>query len=164
MIVRDKIRVFWHARQPSEKVWLAGGALVVLAMLFYVYLLMPVQAERKRLANNMPQLRASAAALTQNAAEVKRLQATPSVLSAKDVRQQITETSRAGGIADKISEIVIVNPQRARVILNAVPFDALIRWLNHLQTQAGLRVESLELNALAQPGQVAVDVTLQAAR
>lgn len=162
--MRAQIQSYWQARQPSEKAWLAGGALVVLAMLFYAYLLMPMQAERKRLAENMPQLRAQAAALAQNTAEVKRLQATTPALTYSDLRQQITEAASVQGIQDKISEVVILNPQSARVILKSVSFDSCMRWLNYLQSQKGLRVESIELSALPQSGQVAVNVTLQAAR
>lgn len=162
--MRAQILSYWQARQPSEKAWLAGGALVVLAMLFYVYLLMPMQAERKRLTENMPQLRARAAAFAQNAAEVKRLQATTSALTSSDLRQKISEAANAQGIPDKISELVMLNPKSARVNLKAVPFDSCIRWLNYLQTQKGLRVENIELSALPQSGQVAVNVTLQAAQ
>lgn len=162
--MRAQIQTYWQARQSSEKAWLAGGALVILAMLFYAYLFMPMQAERKRLAENMPQLRARAAALTQNAAEVKRLQATMPALTSSDLRQQITEASSAQGIPDEISELVMLNPQSARVVLKAIPFDSAIRWLIYLHTQKGLRVESIELGALPQSGQVAVNVTLQAAR
>ena len=68
----------WRARPERERSFLAAGALVVGVMLYVALVWLPLERMRGRLEADLPALRASIAALERDAAEVKRLRATPS--------------------------------------------------------------------------------------
>jgi type II secretory pathway component PulM len=76
-----------------------------------------------------------------------------------DARQAAESGLQAAGLRDKVSAVDRVDNQRVRLTLNGVGFDGFLGFLESMQSQHRLRVESLQIQA-AESGRVKGSVTL----
>ena len=146
---------WWENRSARERRVIAN--LVVLAALVILFTLW-LQAERtrERLAGQLPQLRASLAALERDAQEVKRLRAMPAPAPAATPLASIA--TNAGGVPG--AQVSVLDERRVRLTGSDVSFAALLEWLGNARATHGMRVESARLEALAAPGRVRAELVL----
>ncbi|MGB8435536.1 MAG: type II secretion system protein M [Burkholderiales bacterium] len=154
----DSARTMWLARTPRERFALTVAAGVIAALLLYSFVWEPVRAERARLRESLPQLRAQAAQFASDAAEASRLRASargqpPSVGGATAVEAAAEQI----GVRANITSITEVSGGRLQVALEPVPYEALVRWIGELARSAGLAVESVQLRPSPKPGIVIVE-------
>lgn len=156
----------WRERNPRER-WLIGlGLPLLLLALLYAYLWLPVQKERAGLLRTLPELRASAAQLRQQAQEVQTLkQRVPADDAAANPADPVTvmrQTATQAGLP--APQIQPDNTGRLRVRFEQVTFNPLIQWLDILQRQHGLKVDTLELNSAGGPGRVSAQIAFAGGR
>jgi general secretion pathway protein M len=146
---------WWENRSARERRVIVS--LVVLAGLVILFTLW-LQAERtrERLAGQLPQLRASLAALERDAREVKRLRAMPAPAPAATPLASIA--TNAGGVPG--AQVSVIDERRVRLTGSDVSFAALLEWLGNARATHGMRVESARLEALAAPGRVRAELVL----
>lgn len=149
-------REAWGRRSPGERTAIAwgGGLLVVVVLATLAWL--PLERARTRLANELPALRASVAALERDAQEVQRLRAMPPVAAAAAAPLSALAT----GTTLQGATVTVLDARRVRVSGADVGFTALLDWLRGAQASHGLRVEAAKIDALAQRGRVKVELTL----
>lgn len=147
---------WWESRSARERRVIAS--LVVLAGLVILFTL-GLQAERtrERLAGQLPQLRASLAALERDAQEVKRLRAMPTAAPASATPLASLATN-AGGVPG--AQVSVIDERRVRLSGADLSFAALLEWLGNARATHGMRVESARLEALAAPGRVRAELVL----
>jgi general secretion pathway protein M len=154
----DSLRTMWHARTPRERFALTVAGVVIAVFLLYSFVWEPVRAERSRLRESLPQLRAQAARFAIDAAEVRRLRA-----SAHGQPQSLGGPAAVEAAADQIgvrasiTSITEVPGGRLQVALEPLPYEALVRWIGELARSTGLVVESAELRPGPKPGLVMVE-------
>jgi type II secretory pathway component PulM len=150
----------WRARPERERSFLAAGALVVGVMLYVALVWLPLERARVRLEADLPALRASIAALERDAAEVKRLRATPSAIPQN--RMPLASLMSANAWARQLPGVQVTVPDERHVKLagDDIPFTALLDWLVTAQAAHGLRVESARIDARPETGRVRADLTL----
>jgi len=148
----------WRSRSPRERRVLAWGTGIVAAFLALALAWLPLERARARLEREVPQLRASVAALERDAEEARRLRsmaplqanaATPlSALAAGSV------TVPAG------ARLTVVDDRHLRLVAADASFQALLEWLSSVAPAQGLQVERAHLEALSEPGRVRADIGL----
>jgi general secretion pathway protein M len=154
----DSLRTMWHARTPRERFALMLAGVVIVVFLLYSFVWEPVSAERTRLRESLPELRAQAARFAIDAAEMRRLRA-----SAHDQPQSasgptaVEAAAERIGVRASIASITEVPGGRLQVALEPVPYDVLVRWIGELARSAGLAVESAQLRPGPKPGLVMVE-------
>ena len=150
----------WRARPERERSFLAAGALVIGVMLYVALVWLPLERMRVRLAADLPELRASIVSLERDAAEVKRLRATPSSIPA--TRAPLAPLMRANTWARELPGVQLTVPDERHVKLSGsdIAFTSLLDWLTTAQAAHGLRVESARIDALPAPGRVRAELTL----
>ena len=149
---------FWQARNQRERTMLTyGGAFLLLAMLYGLAWL-PISEGRKKLTRSLPQLRLDVAQMRSNVKEIGGLQANTGAASGEP-RQAVESALQAANLREKVSAIDRVDAQRVRLALSGMPFDALLMFLESMQSQQKLRVETLQIQA-ADAGRVKGSVTL----
>jgi len=163
MSMPSNITLFWRQRTPAERRTLTLGGAVLAIALSYAFIWHPLSQERQRLQASLPQLRAAAAQLRMQSAEVARLRQLPQKDFGNSLRSAI-EFANAHSSIGAPSQIVPLDAGRVRVEFNAVAFDSWIDWANVLQTEQGVRIESAAVIALAEPGMVNIKATLAGAR
>jgi type II secretory pathway component PulM len=147
---------WWENRSARERRVVVNLAMLAgLAILFTLGL----QAERtrERLAGQLPQLRASLAALERDAQEVKRLRALPAAAPASATPLASLATN-AGGVPG--AQVSVIDERRVRLSGADLSFAALLEWLGNARATHGMRVESARLEALAAPGRVRAELVL----
>ena len=150
----------WRARPERERSFLAAGALVLGVMLYVALVWLPLERMRARLEGQLPELRASIAALERDAAEVKKLRATPS--SIPQNRMPLASLMGANAWAKQLPGVQVTVPDDRHVRLagDDIPFTALLDWISTAQAAHGLRVESARIDAKPEPGRVRADLSL----
>lgn len=147
---------WWENRSARERrVIVSLAVLAALVILFTLWL----QAERtrERLAGQLPQLRASLAALERDAQEVKRLRAMPAPAPAAATPLASLATN-AGGVPG--AQVSVIDERRVRLTGTDLSFAALLEWLGNARATHGMRVESARLEALPAPGRVRAELVL----
>lgn len=161
--MKENILSFWNQRTAAERrtITIGGGTLVI--ALIYAFVWHPLQQERNRLQASLPQLRTAAAQFHADAAEVVRLRASaPKQSQSKGDLQAAIESAAARTGLGKPAQLNPLDSGRARIAYNVAAFDAWIKWLKIMQTEQAVRVESLAINALAEPGMVKIQAVLAA--
>lgn len=150
----------WRARPERERSVLAAGALVAGVMLYVALVWLPLERMRARLAADLPALRASIVSLERDAAEVKRLRATPSTIPAN--KAPLPLIMRANIWARELPGVTLTVPDESHVKLSGADmrFTALLDWLATVQAAHGLRVEAARIEALPEVGHVRAELTL----
>jgi general secretion pathway protein M len=161
--VIERVREWWQARAPRERLvyGLGAGALVVASLWAYVWV--PVHDDRARLADAVPKLRMQAAETVREAAEVDRLRATARGRGAMP-QGAIEDAMKAAGFGHAYAGVSPLGEGRVQVNLRTVPFDDLVRTLAALGESHGVAVETAALRAAGE-GKVQVEsLVLRAAR
>ena len=154
----------WQALEPRERLvasLFAGGMLL---FLFYVLLWSTMQSELSRLRVSVPQDSIKLSQMRVQAAQAAQLQARGAQVRAQGVNILATleQTANARGLKQNISRMEPEGPTGAHINLDGLPFNALVSWLNDLQTQNAIRVESATIEAQPAPGVIKARLTLRA--
>jgi general secretion pathway protein M len=146
---------FWQARNPRERAILIAGVILLALALLYGLAWLPLTKERQRLALGIPELRLKVTQMHNQSQEVVRLKTGLGEQGrAADVRQAIEDSLRSAGLREKVGSIDRLDNRRVRVTLNAVPFDPLLSWIESLQSQQHVRMETGQIEALPEAGLV----------
>lgn len=150
---------FWRQRTHAERRTLAlGGAVLVIALL-YAFIWQPLSEERRRLESALPQMRNAATQMRIAAAEVTHLRNSPPKTFTQNLGGALNAANAHSPLGAP-SQIMPMDAGRIRLEYNAVSFDGWIDWANLLQTEHGVRIESAEITALAEPGMVKIKAVL----
>ena len=154
------LATLWHSRSPRERSLVSAGAVVFGLMLVVALVWLPLERARVRLDAELPQLRASVAALTRDADEVRRLKALPPTIPANPA--PLATVMGANAWSRELPGVQLSVPDEKHVRLAAadVSFTALLDWLATARAAHGLRVETARIDALPLPGRVRVELTL----
>ncbi len=149
---------FWDNRSPRERKVIAYAGVAAALLLAVALVWLPLERQRTRLANELPRLRASIAALQRDADEVKRLRSMPPIVTAKAAP---LAAFAAGGARELPgARITVLDERRVRLSGADVGYSALLDWIAAAQAAQGLRVESARVEALPAVGRVRAELTL----
>jgi general secretion pathway protein M len=154
----------WRALQPRERFVLAGGGTLALLMLGYALLWIPMQRDVARLSVLVPKERAQLLIMRAQAQEIARLRAlAPASANAGNLLTTLERSALEHQLRQYITRMEPDPSNGVRVSLDAVAFDALLRWLADLQRDASVRAHNVTITAQAQPGMVNARLLLLAA-
>lgn len=157
--MRAQLRSAWQSRAPRERVILAVLAAFVGAVLYF-WLVQSATRAHVRLGAGVTTLRAQAARLDQQAAELERLRAAPAVsVSQTDLRTLVQTQVDAAGLSAALVRIDAVDTNQVVVVFGAVAFADWLNWIAGLKSQH-VRLDTCRIEALSTPGLVSVTATL----
>lgn len=160
---------WWQARAPGEKRFLGAAAIALLgAALFSA--LAPRLEERRRLAAELPQLRADLAWMEARVAVVNRLRAAVGEAASAESgagpgvsAAGVEEVLRALGLREQVSGLRPGGEQGGlAIVFNEVAFSDLALFVSRLQAAGQGRVVSAQVNRLeGGSGAVSASLTLR---
>lgn len=152
----------WSVRAAQERRAVLIAAALVLPILFYVLLWHPAYVAVDKLQRSVPNLRAQAARLHEQAikAEALRHRPQPATLEAGNLKTTIEESAQRQLLRDSINSLTVRDDNSVRITLDSVSFAQWLKWLHELQREQHIRAESVAVAALPQPGFVAISATL----
>jgi general secretion pathway protein M len=161
--MRARLRKVWESRAPRERVVIATLA-VVLAAALYLLLVQSAGRARGQLHTSVTTLRAQAARLEQQAAELERLRAAPAISASQtDLRTLVQAQAGAAGLSRALVRIDAADADQVVVVFGAVAFADWLNWIAGLKSQH-VRLDACRIEALSTPGLVSVTATLVRAK
>ena len=161
--MRTRLRRLWESRAPRERAIIAALA-VMLGAVLYVWLVQSAERARVQLHTSVTTLRAQAARLERQAAELERLRATPATpASQTDLRTLVQAQAGAAGLSRALVKIDASDADQVVVVFGAVAFADWLNWVASLKSQQ-VRLDTCRIEALSTPGMVSVTATLLRAK
>lgn len=161
--MRAQLRKAWESRAPRERAIIAALA-VMLGAALYVWFVQSAGQARAQLRTSVTTLRAQAARLEQQAAELERLRAAPAVSASKtDLRTLVQAQAGAAGLSRALVRIDAPNADQVVVVFGAVAFADWLNWIAGLKSQH-VRLDACRIEALSTPGLVSLTATLVRAK
>jgi general secretion pathway protein M len=161
--MRAQLRKAWESRAPRERAIIAALA-VMLGAALYVWLVQSAGQARAQLRTGVTTLRAQAARLEQQAAELERLRAAPAIsASHTDLRTLVQAQADAAGLSRALARIDAPDADHVVVVFGAVAFADWLNWIVGLKSQQ-VRLDACRIQALSTPGLVSVTATLVRAK
>lgn len=158
-----RLRKLWESRAPRERAFIAAMTMV-LAAAMYALLLHSAQQARMQLLASVTTLRAQAARLEQQAAEIERLRTAPAISSSPtDLRTLIQARASDAGLAQALVRIDAVDANQVVVVFGEVAFSDWLHWIGELKSQQ-VRLDTCRIEALSRQGLVSVTATLLRAK
>lgn len=148
---------------PRERLILATGAAVGAILLLYTLLWVPLARDVERLEASVVEQSKAVARMRQAAREVEFLKRGLAGASSSDGRPLLTlveQTARSAGLGSALNRVEPQGSGSAGVWLQNAPFDDLVDWLGVIDTELGVRVDSMVADPQDSPGQVNVRLVL----
>jgi len=152
----------WDTRALQERRAILLGLSIALPLLCYFLLWQPAHVAVGKLHTRLPQLRMQSEQIRQAVKQVEELRHRPrlAVMDAQAVKTAIEESATRHPLFTELATVTAQEPNGARITLTAVSFEKWLIWLRELQTSQHLRVDSIAITQLADPGMVAIRATL----
>ncbi len=152
----------WDNRPLHERRIIIIGASFVLPLLTYFLLWQPSHDAVGKLRKKLPQLRIQTEQMHKTSSQIEDLRHRPqlTVMDALSVKSAIEASASIHQLAASLTSIVTQEPNGVRITMAAVSFEKLLIWLRELQTSQHIRVDSISITRLSDPGMVAVRATL----
>jgi type II secretory pathway component PulM len=169
--MKQQLLARWNSFSSKEKRILATLAFIVLCLLFYAFVWLPVQHGRERLAQEIPQKQAKLLLMRSQAADIERLRGQYQSLaaSAGALKAAIEVSAKFIGLVPSFKETAKNNDSeksngnRLGLTLTQVSFDSWVKWVESLQSQSHVRLQSCRITPEGATGQVMVDAVFTAA-
>lgn len=155
-------RQHWDTRPLHERKAIAIGALFVLPLLAYFLFWQPAHEAVGKLRRTLPQLRIQTEQMRQAAGQIEELRHRPqlAVMNAQAVKAAIEESATRHQLRDALTTLDAQEPDGVRITLTSVSFEKWLLWLRELQESQHIRIETVAVTPLSEPGMVAVRASL----
>lgn len=152
------MKAWFEALELRERRMLIIGTVLLSITLFYVLVWAPLENGVESMRKSNAEQQALLRWMQQSAQEVKQLRGSsgrPAQLAqGQSLLAAIDRAARANKLDDALKRVQPDGSNRARVWLEGASFDQIVRWLDGLQRQQGVRVVSSVFDALEEKGRV----------
>ena len=147
----EQFRQWWSARQQRERQVLIAGAVVVVLAIFYAAIWQPVAKARHRAELDLQQTRSVANRLETIAVVVEQSRGSGAGAATRSMPllSAVDQATHRPELGKEPSRIQPEGDKEVKVWLDDVAFDALVAWLQEVQTQYGIVVSAAELERKA---------------
>jgi len=157
------LRVRFEALQPREQILVLAASLMLALALIYLALWQPFALAREHRAEELTAARELALRIEQIGALNQRSHATlgaPVVGPEVSLLSAVDQASKDGILGKPLSRINPDGEKQIRVWVEDTSFDALLRWMQDLQSRYGVRVDAVAIERRPAPGLVNARLTL----
>jgi general secretion pathway protein M len=163
--VKDLLKQRWSQLQARERRILLVGALALILLGGYSLVWEPYVDSRARLERDVAEQRALLEWMERSAREVQALRGgrpAGGAASGQSLLALADGSARAQGLGSALQRVEPDGANGVRVWLEQAPFDDVLRWLDKLSSERGVRVSSFATERRAeQPGRVDVRIVLE---
>lgn len=157
---------WWQSLAPRERVLLGGAAVFLMLVGIWAGLLDPAWQRNQALRLQLEAKQALLAEVDTLASEAQTLRRSgrpaQSLPPGRSILEVTTASARAAGLQQAIRRMVPESGTRLRLQFDRVAFDRVIAWLEQLERQHGIAVQSISVEKLDTAGAVRTDFVLEA--
>lgn len=158
--MNQKIKQWWQALEPRERLFLRIGSALLTLLLLWAFAWLPYQQATKQLHSKIDSREQQFAELRQISAQVKNSASSGQIntlntqpdRAGRSLLRLADETVRAAGLAAALKRIEPETDTRAQVWLENASFDRLIGWLESLEKNYSVSIESANISRPASAG------------
>lgn len=155
--MNESLQNWWQQLAPRERGLIAWGGAGLLLALGYAYVWMPLDAERHKLRAGLPAMRTAAAEMRAQADEVLRLRALAvAPVSGAALQGALREAAGDAGLGGKAPQLAMLDERRVSAAWPAISFDGWTMLVAKLQNSQRIRLDSVSIESLPEPGMVRV--------
>ena len=162
--MKDQLIARWRGFSTREQSFLTALLFFVVCIVFYAFLWLPVQHGRERLSRVIPEKKTKILLMRSQAADIERLRGQFNNIRSHTggLKAAIAVSAQVNGI--KLSATTAQNNDERilKVTLIQVSFDAWLKWVESLQTQHHVRVQSCQIIPSASRGLVNIEAVFTA--
>lgn len=157
--LREQLTAQLAQMQPRERLMLVVGAVAIALTILFVGIWKPAahahHAAQQRLddAHEVEQL-------LQRAATVVHVDNTPRASAAGSLLSIVDQAAKSGALSKPLSRLQPDGDTQVRAWVEDVPFDALLQWMQVLQTRYGVRVAAVDIERQPTAGLVNARLSL----
>lgn len=155
--MRNSLLGFWDGLSYRERLFIGVGGGILVVLLFYSYILAPVENERERLRSALPGMRGELLWM-RDASE-----------RAKSLKKVLDERRAKVDSFDKLKDVVISSAssfglaglnvsssgrQEASVTIDSAQMEKFLLWADDLQRKKGIKIVSCSVTSRDEPGEV----------
>jgi type II secretory pathway component PulM len=154
----------WAALSVRERATLAIAAVLVLGATLYLTLWAPGMAARHSLSAALPRLRAQLEDMRWQREQIVALRNKAGAISPKgDLAALLRASAAQAPFGPAIEQIEALPGGKARVRSGPLSFAAWLAWVDGLQRDLAVRIDSCQISALEQPGMVKIEASFASA-
>ncbi len=149
------MKAWFLGLQQQERMTVAGGAIVLMLMLFYVAIWDPVHTGVAQLEKNIAKQGPLLEWMKQAASEVKALRGSQSakkITSGQSLLSLIDSTAKKGQLGNALKRVKPDGDKKVSVWLEQASFDDMIKWLENINKTYAIEVSSLVIDRKDTPG------------
>lgn len=159
----DNIKIWWENLSARERWIVAGGGGLLMLVLLYLYAWQPFTDAVDNVRNQVKTDQALSQWLTPAVKKIQNLksQGAPAQRQkSQSLLVTVNQTTTKAEISSFVTNIQQVNGNQVSVSFNEVPFDYLIKWLDLLWKQYGIKLAQLTLTPVSDKGLVKVSLSI----
>ncbi len=140
---------WWNARNPREKILLALGGIVLIALMYYSLVMAPLNSSVTKMQQRIENELLLGSWLVGVTPEVQSLQRSNGKAAAKkggSLLSVVDQTSKAAGLGKAVTRLQPEGEDEVRAWLEAAPFNETLRWLRTLESSYGVEITELSFN------------------
>ena len=163
--MKDQLIARWRTFSSKEQSILMALSLIMLVLLIYAFVWLPVQHGRERLSRVLPEKKVKLMMMRSQAGDIERLRVQFNGIRshAGGLNAAIEVSAKVNGLMPTYAPAAQNNDvNRLAVVLTQVSFDAWLKWVESLQSQHRVRVQSCKITPSASPGLVNIDAVFTA--
>jgi general secretion pathway protein M len=141
----EQFRVWWAARQARERQILVAGAVIAAFAILYLAIWEPVARAQRKAELALRESRAVANRLETIAVEVEHTRGAGGANRTLPLLTAVDQATHRPELGKEPSRVQPEGDKEVKVWIDDVPFDALVTWIQMLQTQYAIVVGSAEL-------------------
>ncbi len=154
--MKETLQTWWQQLAPRERLVIGWGAAGLLLALLYAYLWQPLDSERNRLRAALPALRVAAEEVRAGAEEASRLKASAAPATTGTALQAAVQQAASESGSAQAPQLSLLDESRVSANWSAISFEAWTAMTAKLQNARHIRLESVTVDALPEPGLVRV--------
>jgi len=150
------LRARYDALQPREQTLVSVAGVLIAAFVAYSAVWQPFARSRVRLAEELASARAIANSLAQAEVDLRFSAPQTAAIISSDVSllTAVDQASKSGTLKKPPTRLQPDGDNQARVWLEDVEFEVLLRWMQELQTRYGVWIDVADIEKQPTPGLV----------
>ena len=162
--LKEQLQGYYQQLSPRERTMVLWGGVAVGLIMFYSIIWYPIINYRDSMAQAVTDQQETLTWMRQSAAEVRQLGGARGSASGESIMSVVDRTARLNKLADSLKRVEPEGENRVRAFLEQAAFDDMVTWLEHLQNENHIRVESLSVDKESTPGRVSARLVLESTR
>ncbi len=154
-----QLQQWFNGLERRERLLVSIGAVLVGITLLYLMLWEPIAKAHVHREADLASARQLAQRIELLAAQ-SRSSPNPGINRSLSLLAAVDQSSKSGVLNKPLARIQPEGDTEVKVWLEAVPFDALLRWVDQLQTRDGIIVRSAQIEKDAASGAVGAQLSL----